>query len=422
MLKKGSAVETIFDEYKVVAQINQGGSGTVFKIENSDGQMLALKAIDRSRTSKDKLKRFKNELAFCQNDNHENIIRILDHGTYHTDGENIIFYIMPLYPMTLREKMSSGMNAEEVLPIVSQLFDAIKYAHGKNIWHRDIKPENILIDSKGTVVLADFGIAHFCANELITAVETKKSDRLANFTYAAPEQRIKGAAIDGRADTFAIGLLINEMFTGKVIAGANYETIEASIPQCGYLDKIIEQMICQNPNDRLYPVEKIAVQILAAQTREQESIKLFALTSNGTEPDESFNESAVPSITGCEYKDGVLYIHLKDLDYYNSQIWFSELQQGKFSHSSLMRYDTNQLHMVNYELIKMPVPTSDASAVKQIAQSIKEWLTPATANFNTKQRVAFENEKREKARKLQVEIERLQAEAKAREDLSSFTL
>lgn len=122
MLKKGDIVETFFDDYKVIEQINQGGSGTVFKIENSDGQMLALKAIDRSRAPKDKVKRFKNELAFCQNNINKNIIRILDYGIYHTGKENLIFYIMPFYPMTLREKIHSGINAEEVLPIIFQLF------------------------------------------------------------------------------------------------------------------------------------------------------------------------------------------------------------------------------------------------------------------------------------------------------------
>lgn len=422
MLKKDSIVETIFDEYKVVAQINQGDNGTVFSIQNTDGQTLALKAIDRSKTSRIKLKRFRNELAFCQSYNHKNIIKILDYGTYHSEKENIVFYIMPLYPMTLREKMNSGIKAEEVLPITTQLLDALKYAHSKNIWHRDVKPENILIDSKGTVVLADFGIAHFCANELITAVETKMSDRLANFTYAAPEQRIKGSVVDGRSDTFAIGLILNEMFTGKVIAGANYETINSGTPQYGYLDSIIDQMICQDPSDRLFPVEKIAVQILSAQTKEQESNKLLALASKKTESDEVYHDIPVPSITGCDYNNGVLYIHIKDLDYHNHQIWFSKLQQGEFSHSSVMGYDTHRLRLVNNELITMPVPTTYASSVRQIIHCVKEWLPQATARFNGQQKAAFENKKREQTKKLKAEIDRLRAEAKIREDLNSFTL
>lgn len=299
-------------------------------------------------------------------------------------------------------------------------FNAVKYAHNRSIWHRDIKPENILIDSDGIVILADFGIAHFCANELVTSIETKDSDRLANFIYAAPEQRTRGTVVDGRADIFAIGLLINEMFTGKVIAGVNYETIGSVAPNYSYLDKIVEQMICQNPNDRLYPVEKIVVQILAAQTKEQESKKLIALSSSEAETDDGFHEIVVPSITGYEYIDGTLYIHLKDLDNNNSHIWFSELKRGEFDHRFFWGYDTKQLSMVNNELITMIVPIGDAHYIKKIAQYIKEWLVPATKSYNKMQRAKFENEKIEKERKRQKEIERLRAEAKAREDLNSI--
>ncbi len=66
---------------------------------------------------------------------------------------------------------------------------ALEFAHNKKVWHRDIKPENILVDENDNVVLADFGIAHFCDELLITAVETKAAERLANFQYSAPEQR-----------------------------------------------------------------------------------------------------------------------------------------------------------------------------------------------------------------------------------------
>lgn len=241
MLKKGTTVGTITEEYTVVAKINQGGNGTVFRVIDSSGKPYALKAIDRKTTSKEKLKRFKNELAFCENNTHKNIIKIFDHGTYNKDGENIIFYLMPILPMTLRDKMNSGLKADEVLPIFLQLLEALKFAHSKNIWHRDIKPENILIDENGNVIVADFGIAHFCADELATSIETKKSDRLANFTYAAPEQRTKGMDIDGRADVFAAALILNEMFTGRVLAGTNYQTIGNVCPEHAYLDELIEK-------------------------------------------------------------------------------------------------------------------------------------------------------------------------------------
>ncbi|MEA4831932.1 MAG: serine/threonine-protein kinase [Oscillospiraceae bacterium] len=304
MLKKGIIVETTFDEYEIESQINQGGSGTVFRVYNSAKQVYALKAIDRNLTTKDKLKRFKNELAFCQNNNHNNIIHILDHGVYHKNDENIIFYVMPLYPMTLRDRMNSRIPADEVLPMFYQLLDAIKYAHQKNIWHRDIKPENVLIDDNGTVVLADFGIAHFCSEELVTAVETKKCDRLANFQYAAPEQRARDSIVDGSADIFATGLILNEMFTGKVIAGANYLTIKSVNSKYSFLDKVVDSMICQNPIDRLSS-EEIAFQIASEQINDQENQKLTSLIIKKPDNDDKFFETtdSIKTVKKIDEKD-----------------------------------------------------------------------------------------------------------------------
>ena len=110
-------------------------------------------------------------------------------------------------------------------------------------------------------VIADFGIAHFCEEEIIATVETKKAERLANFQYAAPEQREKGAIVDGRADVYAAGLILNEMFTGKLVAGGNYKKIGEVDEKYDYLDKVFEGLYCQNPNDRIFPVNKILLEI-----------------------------------------------------------------------------------------------------------------------------------------------------------------
>ena len=74
---------------------------------------------------------------------------------YKSESENIVFYIMPLYPMTLRKKMSSGLRSDEVLPIIFKLLEGVKIAHQKQVWHRDIKPENVSMADDGNLVLAD---------------------------------------------------------------------------------------------------------------------------------------------------------------------------------------------------------------------------------------------------------------------------
>src|SRR3972149_4359299 len=118
---------------------------------------------------------------------------------------------MPLFDSSLRPLMRAGLPQDTVLRYFSQILDGTEAAHLHNVAHRDLKPENILFENAAArLVVADFGIARFQEEELYTAVETKASDRLANFQYAAPEQRLRGAEVDYRADIYSLGLLLNE--------------------------------------------------------------------------------------------------------------------------------------------------------------------------------------------------------------------
>lgn len=420
MLKKGTVVTTISDEYTIDQQIGQGGNGTVYRAHNLIGQSYALKAIDRGNTGQNKLKRFRNELQFCQSYEHKNVIHILDSGTHITQSESIIFYIMPLYAMTLRDKMSSGLQAGEILPIFFQLLEAVKFAHQKQVWHRDIKPENILIGADGTIVLADFGIAHFCDEEMVTAVETKQCERLANFTYAAPEQRVRNMNVDGHADVFALGLILNELFTGFVISGTNYKTIKSVFAEYGYLDDLVTLMVDQDQTNRLYPVERIALHIAAAQKDVNTNQELLSLIATPKENDNEFYEIPCPQIIHADYRDGTLFLYIKDLDYKNHMLWFEVLRGGNYSHSSVARYSPSELRFVGNDAIAISIPSRDAHLVNDIAKYIREWFVPATTSFNANQRAATEAKKREENRQNQEQIKVLKAEEAARSSLRGF--
>jgi serine/threonine protein kinase len=249
-----------FDDYTVVRQIGCGGSGTVFEVKDSAGNRWALKAMDAAKSSRKKLKRFQNEIQFCYRSSSKHIVRVFDFGK--TD-DGSIFYVMPLYPTTLRGHMNAGIGKSEVLPIYSQILDGVEAAHLLGVCHRDIKPENLLYDTEtNSLVLADFGIARFKEEDLHTIVNTGGDERLANFAYAAPEQRLAGKEVDFRADIYALGLLLNEMFTGSIPQGTGFQRIVSVDPDFGYLDELVDVMIQQQPERRIGSASKIKEELI----------------------------------------------------------------------------------------------------------------------------------------------------------------
>ena len=112
------------------------------------------------------------------------------------------------------------------------------------------------------MVLADFGIARFTEDELLTIVETGPNERLANFAYAAPEQRIAGKAVDQPADIYALGLILNEMFTGEIPQGAGFRTIKDAAPDFAYLDELVDLMMQQQPERRIQSAAKAKQELI----------------------------------------------------------------------------------------------------------------------------------------------------------------
>ena len=416
MLKKGCVLSTTFAEYIVEKQINQGGNGTVFRVHNTDGETYAIKAIDRNKTSTDKLKRFKNELNFCLNCDHPNIIHILDHGTYKDENANIIFYVMPIYNKTLRTLMNEHMAPPDILTYFSYLLQALAFAHNRHIWHRDVKPENILVDDAGGLVLADFGIAHFDKEDLITTIETKKSDRMANFQYAAPEQRVRGGMVDGRADIFAAGLILNEMFTGHIVAGANYVKISDVCSEYGYLDDLVDSLICQRSEDRLYPVEKIVFQLEVLAKSNADRQLLSNLSAASLHADEPYSPMLPPEIIDLDYENNRL---IMKLSHSVPSRWVNILKNGNYSHSAVLGYDPNRFHCINGDELVVNV-TGDKQLIQRLVNYCRQWISSATDMYNAEIQQERRNQELQAERERQAEIDRLRQELEIKSSLKSL--
>jgi protein kinase-like protein len=264
-INRGLTFKTPFDTYIASGAPREGGSGFVVPATDEDGQKRAVKYLKPDQVKSGKLKRFRNEMSFCFGVKHENIVRVIDMGSVEIGGQIVPFYVMPFYQRTLRHLIDENIGADIVVPRFLHLLEATSLVHKNDIVHRDIKPENILVDdSSGTLILADFGIAHFAEEHLHTTVETKFGDRLANDRYAAPEQRKKGAAVGPTADIWALGLILNEMFTGTVNVGRDAPTIAEHAEDYGFLDDIVHKMIQNDPQKRYQSASEVRRAIVEA--------------------------------------------------------------------------------------------------------------------------------------------------------------
>jgi serine/threonine protein kinase len=307
--KKGEILNTAFDEYTVVRPIGNGASGEVYEVRDTDGNPFAAKILDPKKASTDRLKRFRNEIGFCSMNEHPNIVRVLASGVTEKKAS---FYVMRLYSGTLRNALARGIEATEVLPLFGKVLDGVEAAHMRGVWHRDLKPENILYSQdNGDLAVADFGIAHFEEEDLLTAVETAANDRLANYLYSAPEQKARGKQVNEKADVFALGLILNEMFTGSVPLGVGFPRISARAPAFAYLDDLVEEMRHQDPSNRP-SIAKIKQQLIARGNEFISAQKLSALKATVI-PDHEVDDPAVTNplrIASVDYVSGYLQFSL----------------------------------------------------------------------------------------------------------------
>lgn len=235
----GRSIKIGGNDYNILKHITNGGNSSIFEVERNQTK-YALKILKENDNNKKE--RFKKEIDFCKNYKHKNIVPIYVSGEINSE----LCYIMPLYEMNFSQLIKKGVGLESGFNYIFKICNALKFIHNKNVIHRDLKPENILVRGN-ELVLADLGIAHFENSNI-----TKKTDLLANRGYSAPEQKIKGISndISTAVDIFSLGLIINEIFTGKKPEGSNFSLVSDKYPWLIAIDELVERCMRQNPKER----------------------------------------------------------------------------------------------------------------------------------------------------------------------------
>lgn len=209
----------IFPHLEILELIGRGGMGFVFKARQPHlDREVALKLLpEKLGTDPHFAERFTREARFLAKLNHPNIVMVHDFG--YAGG----FYFLTMEyveGLNLRQAMRIGkFSPAEALAIVPKICDALQFAHEQGVLHRDIKPENILLDTRGRVKIADFGIAKLLGEDKAAVTLTGTGASLGTPHYMAPEQFENPSQVDHRADIYSLGVVFYEMLTGELPLG-----------------------------------------------------------------------------------------------------------------------------------------------------------------------------------------------------------
>lgn len=286
----------VFPQLEIIELIGRGGMGFVFKARQPKlDRFVALKILPRHLADDPRFaERFAREGRLLAKLNHPNIVTVHDFGTARASespspnsetrdpiSHPPFYYLLMEFVdgVNLRQAMrASRFTPAQALAIVPAICEALQYAHDEGVLHRDIKPENILLDAKGRVKIADFGIGKLMergsASRSTTGTEaalkpastrptdeaaaghrpalpslTGVSSALGTPQYMAPEQLDRPASVDHRADIYSLGVVFYELLTGELPVG-KFAPPSAKTPLDERVDQIVLRALAKEREQR----------------------------------------------------------------------------------------------------------------------------------------------------------------------------
>ena len=309
-------IETLraaFPQLEIIESIGCGGMGSVFKARQPKlDRFVALKILATDNLTGTPLpprpgfaERFAQEGKLLAKLNHPNIVAVYD------VGESGGFYYLMMEHVdgvNLRQAMrTERITPEQAIAIVPKICEALQYAHEEGVLHRDIKPENILLDTKGRVKIADFGIAKLVGNqspsdqvgcrppggnvgdsrptsgESFRSFQSADADTTARRSvayqenpltqagqvlgtpsYMAPEQLIDPLRVDHRADIYSLGVVFYELLTGELPRG-RFPVPSERTPVGADIDNVVMKALHKERDKRQQSAKEFKTEIETAE-------------------------------------------------------------------------------------------------------------------------------------------------------------
>jgi Protein kinase domain len=270
-LNISSALEKRF---QILKELGRGGMGIVFQAYDKElKEQVAIKILSPLLSNNtEALERLKREVSAARRITHPNVIRIHDLS----ESEGLHFVSMEYFSgTTLKEllKRQGAMSLVRGSQLAFQICDGLESAHRQGVIHRDLKSQNMIVNDAGDLKIIDFGLASCAHQEGMTATGLI----LGTPEYMAPEQ-VAGKKADERADIYSFGIILYEIFTGKVpfsgesaiAVGFQQMRDEPLCPSevnpkiSGKLEKVILKALQKDPRERFASVNELRVELQEA--------------------------------------------------------------------------------------------------------------------------------------------------------------
>jgi tetratricopeptide (TPR) repeat protein/predicted Ser/Thr protein kinase len=301
--------------YQILSQLGKGAMGVVYLANDPLlNRQVAIKTIDltiedaaRREFLRGRLLRDARAAASLSHANIVGIYDVVEDGDFacivmeYVNGENLAAYL----------SRNPIADPQYSVYVIRAMAAALDYTHKRGIIHRDIKPANVMLDTARTPKITDFGIARIteCATTNMTGTV------MGTIEYMAPEQ-IKGEAIDGRADQFALGVVAYRMLTGSTLYGEGsmatiaYKIVnETPAPARSRnswlpygIDSVLDKALAKDPNDRYANCSEFGDALAVAMTgvdREASTVAMTMPTGNETHGNRGRNRRLVVIAAGA---------------------------------------------------------------------------------------------------------------------------
>lgn len=249
-------------EYEILEKIGQGGVAEIYRGRQASlDREVAIKLLSESATIDSEIvSRFEQEARIIARLSHPNIVHVIDRGV----DKNRYYFVMDYVDgHNFKKILSRGTYSfERKIDVVINLLKALDYAHKNGVVHRDVKPSNILIDGRGFVMVADFGIARMLGKK--GADRTRTGMVMGTLAYMSPEQKLSSANVDRRTDLYAVGVILYEIMTGRKPLGRFKSPSEVNPKVSRKLDDIVLKCLNQEPKDRYQTAVELKDDLLSA--------------------------------------------------------------------------------------------------------------------------------------------------------------